>query len=189
MRDEIKSYWEERHTLQDEGVKSYDEYLSEKDQVVIEEFKEIEATVSSLNIRKCDILDIGGCKGYNLKFLFDDTNSKYLIHISEKSVKYAKKYLGISNSYAIDFIHDDLPFNKSFDVITSFDVIEHIHPLEIQEFVKKIHGLLKPDGVVIITTPNILSLQNRVRIMLGKNPLFFVWDKTHITPLTMTDLN
>lgn len=45
-----------------------------------------------------------------------------------------------------------IPDNK-FDVVISFQVIEHIQPDE--EYLREIHRVLKPGGKAIITTPNI----------------------------------
>ena len=45
--------------------------------------------------------------------------------------------------------------NKSVDVVTTFETIEHIDDYE--SFIKEIKRVLKPDGLAIISTPNDLE--------------------------------
>jgi ubiquinone/menaquinone biosynthesis C-methylase UbiE len=50
-----------------------------------------------------------------------------------------------------------LPFaSSSFDRVLMFDVVEHLHPWELQEAMREVHRVLKPEGrFVIHTAPNI----------------------------------
>jgi ubiquinone/menaquinone biosynthesis C-methylase UbiE len=50
-----------------------------------------------------------------------------------------------------------LPFaSDSFDRVLMFDVVEHLHPWELQEAMLEVHRVLKPEGRFIIhTAPNI----------------------------------
>lgn len=48
---------------------------------------------------------------------------------------------------------DDI--EESFDIIVLAEVIEHIELEEGVEFLRKLNGLLKPGGKIIVTTPNI----------------------------------
>ncbi len=49
--------------------------------------------------------------------------------------------------------------DASFDVIISFEMIEHIH--EQEEFLSEVARLLKPDGLFIISSPNRLEYSDR----------------------------
>jgi SAM-dependent methyltransferase len=53
---------------------------------------------------------------------------------------------------------------SEFDVVTSFDVIEHIEDDE--GFAKEVIRILKPGGIAIIGTPNRKRLSNRVRELI-----------------------
>ncbi len=53
--------------------------------------------------------------------------------------------------------------DNTFDIILAIEVMEHIHDHNI--FFKECHRILKPGGIVIISTPNILSLKSRVRYL------------------------
>jgi SAM-dependent methyltransferase len=58
------------------------------------------------------------------------------------------------------FLACDLFPEKFFDVVTMFDLFEHVyHP---REFLRALYGVTKDDGVVVVTTPNQRSLLARV---------------------------
>lgn len=42
----------------------------------------------------------------------------------------------------------------AYDLIHSNDVLEHLHPDEVDDFIAKCHRLLKPGGALWLTTPN-----------------------------------
>jgi len=47
--------------------------------------------------------------------------------------------------------------DRRWDAVIDFDGIEHIHPEQADSYLAKIAGLLAPEGVVVIGTPNITS--------------------------------
>jgi SAM-dependent methyltransferase len=62
------------------------------------------------------------------------------------------------------------PFkDDSFDAAFAGDIIEHLYDTDF--FIKETRRILKPGGVFVITTPNLASLSNRVRLVLGKLPV------------------
>ncbi len=64
---------------------------------------------------------------------------------------------------------NDLPLeDNSIDLVLAMDVIEHV--LDPEEFLQPLHRVLKPGGILLITTPNLSWWWNRVRLMLGKPP-------------------
>ncbi len=96
----------------------------------------------------------------------------------------AREVLGIDNAQeAIDyargnFVHDNLRFesgscdalpvaNASFDLITAFEVIEHLP--EWRRFVREARRALAPEGVFLVSTPNKLYY-GESRREAGPNP-------------------
>jgi ubiquinone/menaquinone biosynthesis C-methylase UbiE len=69
-----------------------------------------------------------------------------------------------------------LPFpTGAFDRVLLFDVVEHLHPWELQQALREVHRVLKPEGRVIIhTAPNIwydryaYPLVRLVRTLMGQ---------------------
>jgi 2-polyprenyl-3-methyl-5-hydroxy-6-metoxy-1,4-benzoquinol methylase len=71
----------------------------------------------------------------------------------------------------------------SFDLVVAVEVIEHVEsPIN---FLRNIARLLSPDGVAVITTPNVDSLPARLKFLL-KGSLRMMdkgSDPTHISPI------
>ncbi|MEZ5385668.1 MAG: class I SAM-dependent methyltransferase [Prosthecobacter sp.] len=60
--------------------------------------------------------------------------------------------------------HEPLPYaDATFDVVTATEVIEHLE--DFRRVVREIHRVLKPGGVCILSTPNILNLNSRLRFL------------------------
>jgi 2-polyprenyl-3-methyl-5-hydroxy-6-metoxy-1,4-benzoquinol methylase len=83
-----------------------------------------------------------------------------------------------------------IPFEKaSFDVVVCEEIIEHIeNPWKMFREAKR---LMKDDGILIITTPNILSLQSKIRFFLTG---YFKWFTPecfdyHINPIPMWEID
>src|SRR5262249_4903065 len=53
-----------------------------------------------------------------------------------------------------------------FDVVALLEVIEHI-PLPAHVLFERIKPLLKPDGLIFLTTPNLFRLRNLIRMIMG----------------------
>lgn len=63
----------------------------------------------------------------------------------------------------------EMPFEDNFfDLVFAGEIIEHI--IDTDMFIRDIYRVTKPGGVLIITTPNLASFENRVRILFGQYP-------------------
>ncbi len=99
------------------------------------------------------VLDLGCGTGEFLAELKKRGCEVWGVDFDKNSVKIAKEHFGLSNVFALSF--EDffqLPNLPRFDIITFFEVIEHIdNPLE---FVENVSKLLKPEGVIALSTPS-----------------------------------
>ena len=62
-----------------------------------------------------------------------------------------------------------LRLNRTFDVISALEVIEHI--IDTDKFLEDISAHLAPHGLLLISTPNINNLLNRFFVPLGRYPI------------------
>ncbi|OFZ16563.1 MAG: hypothetical protein A2X86_12265 [Bdellovibrionales bacterium GWA2_49_15] len=70
-----------------------------------------------------------------------------------------------------------LPFaDNYFDCIYAGEVIEHL--VDTDRFLQEIERCLKPGGHLLITTPNLVSFENRVRILFGIYPIWVNYNLT-----------
>ncbi|WP_375239492.1 class I SAM-dependent methyltransferase [Aurantibacter sp.] len=99
-----------------------------------------------------DVLEIGCGEGYGLDIIIKNTKSLTVIDKSKYTLnKIKKRYKKVT------IINQRIPPLKnlkdnSFDVVVSFQVIEHIKDATL--FINEIHRVLKPNGTAYITTPN-----------------------------------
>lgn len=59
--------------------------------------------------------------------------------------------------------------DNSFDTVISNQVIEHVYDTDF--YLADIYRILKPGGILLITTPNAASLTDRLRVLIGKLPI------------------
>lgn len=93
------------------------------------------------------------------------------------------RYSAVKNLSFQQGVIPPIPFpDNSFDVVTAFQFIEHIHPRK--EFIKECLRVVRPGGKVLITTPN-------VKMSLARNPFHvheYTFDemKSEVSSLTNT---
>lgn len=101
------------------------------------------------------ILDVG-CSYGSLLYNMNNAGYKkvYGIDINKKFINHGQKKYKIIAENLVHYDGRRIPFpDNSFDVIVSFDVLEHIPNLD--SFLKKeIWRVLKPGGLFIFQTPN-----------------------------------
>jgi len=115
-------------------------------------------TTLDLYKRSGSILDLGCSSGLFLATLPKGSWKLYGIEMSADSAKAAEARTG-----AKVFVGNvlDAPFPpESFDVITCFDVLEHLH--EPRRIMARVAEWLKADGIFYVQVPNIDSAEARV---------------------------
>lgn len=71
-----------------------------------------------------------------------------------------------------DLNNEKLPFGDSvFDCVILTEVIEHVHIGSVRPTLLEAERVLKHKGILILSTPNATNLGNRLRALLGKEPL------------------
>lgn len=113
------------------------------------------------------LLDIGcdnGILSARLKQLGYDVHG---LDLREKEVAMARK-LGIKA--VVGSAEKKFPFGSGyFDAALAGDIIEHLYDTDF--FIQEVHRVLTPGGVFVVTTPNLASLSNRIRLLFGKLPV------------------
>lgn len=128
------------------------------------------------------ILDVGCGIGY---FLEVAKERGWEVHGTE----YTDKALEICRSKGIEMQEGKLDPSKfdhgSFDIITSFEVLEHIN--NPQEEVTNFNTLLRPGGLIYLTTPNFNSLL-RYRLKDRYDVITYPEHLSYYTPRTLNHL-
>lgn len=101
------------------------------------------------------VLDAACGEGYGSDLLARDASKVYGIDLSEESITYARnRYDNRRISYQVASICQ-LPFEAdTFDVIVSFETLEHVDGNSQIQFLQEAERVLKQDGLLVISTPN-----------------------------------
>lgn len=99
------------------------------------------------------VLDVAGGSGYGSYILSKEGNASKVIsiEIDMEAVKYAEIKYPLKNIERLCKDALKIDFQEEFDVIVSFETIEHLDDYEI--FIDKIYNSLKSGGDLFISTP------------------------------------
>jgi len=113
------------------------------------------------------VLDVGCFDGFVGERLIKNGNEVCGLDISEPAVKKAQER-GIKAQVAN--VEEPWPFaEQQFDVVFAGEIIEHL--FDTDKFLQQAKRVLKTNGFLILTTPNLASLGRRLFLLFGKNPL------------------
>lgn len=118
-------------------------------------------------VKSKDVLDIASGEGYGCSLMSSSAKSVVGVDIEGDAIEHAIKNYKKDN---LRFINGDirsipLP-DDSFDVITCFETIEHIE--EHNQAIKELKRVLKPNGILLISTPD--SESGHHLASRGRNP-------------------
>jgi 2-polyprenyl-3-methyl-5-hydroxy-6-metoxy-1,4-benzoquinol methylase len=139
------------------------------------------------------VLDIGcGCGYHDLLFAkLEEVKLVIGIDYSEKSIEQANRFYPhpkvqrfVVDCFDHKKIKEILDHFGRFDLVTSFQVIEHLK--QNQEFLAINADCIEEKGCVAVVTPNRDKAMNRLRGLFGKGPTF--GDPLHDAEYTVEDL-
>ena len=94
-----------------------------------------------------------------------------------RTYRHAEAYEKAYNEYkcrfvAADICKEPLPFaDGQFSVVTFSEVLEHL-PIEQANFVfSELARVIRPGGILVVSSPNQASLENRIKLLKGKSIL------------------
>jgi SAM-dependent methyltransferase len=119
--------------------------------------------ITGQDIRRKRVLDIGAGKGHMVQHLGDHVRSLGGVPAEVLSACDLFPEFFLYEEVPcerMEFVHE-LPYaSESFDIVYAIEVIEHLkNPYD---FIHEMHRTVKPGGMAIITTPNILNLSSRL---------------------------
>ena len=106
------------------------------------------------------VMDIASGEGYGAALLASKAQSVTGVDIDPESIKHAKHTYYANNLSFVVGSCDSVPLpGASFDVVTSFETIEHHDKHD--EMLREIKRVLKPEGILIISSPNRLTYSDK----------------------------
>jgi ubiquinone/menaquinone biosynthesis C-methylase UbiE len=127
--------------------------------------KILQSTLTLLTDNKPNLtgnyLDIGSGTGELIQLVKTNFNvSCYAVDYTDTLMQDEKQKVDVT-----DLNHCSLPYDDNFfDAVTFTEVIEHLE--DHRKILKEINRVLKKDGVLVVTTPNILNMKSRIRFLL-----------------------
>lgn len=141
-------------------------------------------------VKKCDrLVDVGCGNGIIAHFIGNRVSHIFGVDSSKKMLKQAVKR-GLRVKF-VDLDAEKIPFKDNyFDVATCLDVIEHVK--DPKDLLIKIHRVLKKNGILILSTPNIRFTNHIYNLVVnGRFPKTSLdtslYDGGHLHFLTYTD--
>jgi ubiquinone/menaquinone biosynthesis C-methylase UbiE len=128
-----------------------------------------------------DVLEIACGSGDFAKKVMNRFNLTkiYGVDISEQALKLASEK-GVVG-WRLNLDKDNLPYQDNFfDTVICGEVIEHL--VDPDHLLEEIYRVLKPDGHLLITTPNLASWYNRLLLLFGYQPFFTSISIRHTYP-------
>lgn len=109
------------------------------------------------------VLDVGCLGGKISRLIMEQNNEVWGIELNPSAAEAAQKR-GVRVKIAN--IEDGLPFEtSSFDFVNAGEIVEHLY--DTKYFFEESWRVLKTNGKLLFTTPNLNSLENRIRVVTG----------------------
>lgn len=104
-------------------------------------------------VRGKSVLDIASGSGYGTFQLAKFAKSIVGVDVSEDAILYSRKHYASNNIVYVKGDGKRIPADDHvFDVVVCFETIEHLDDYHV--FMAEINRVLKPDGLLVLSTPN-----------------------------------
>jgi len=112
------------------------------------------------------VLDLGCLDGTIGLMIMKNDNDVYGVDASETAVQNAIKK-GVKARVGDLEKPLDYP-DENFDAVCAGEIIEHIYDIDL--FLDDIHRVLKAEGILALSTPNLASFGRRLLLLFNRNP-------------------
>lgn len=110
------------------------------------------------------VLDIGCLGGQITELIREQNNDVVGLEANPKAAE-AARARGIE--VVVANVEDGIPLpSSSFDAVNAAEIVEHLY--DTKHFFVESARVLRPGGILVFTTPNLNSLQNRIRVARGE---------------------
>ncbi len=126
-----------------------------------------------------NVLDFGCGSGYGSDLLSEQAKSVIGVDVNKDAIAYCSETFKSAN-LSFELVTPDFKLrfeSGSFDLITSFQVIEHIK--DTKAYLSELKRVLKPGGILMITTPN-----RKYRLLPMQKP----WHPEHLREYSVRQL-
>jgi 2-polyprenyl-3-methyl-5-hydroxy-6-metoxy-1,4-benzoquinol methylase len=157
--EQIKAMYQTAYWSSDAAKEfGYTDYLNDKE-LYLATYRMRREVITSRKPRPGRVLDVGSAAGYFLATMKEIGWECHGIELSEFMAAKSRELFGLENVRPGSILDATYPA-KHFDVVTFWDVIEHLEdPLP---HLRKARELLADDGLLVIETQNVESLFARV---------------------------
>ncbi len=162
----VKDHYSKGYFLGDPTRSAYANYELDKP-VIVQNMKKFLGRILQKK-KSGKLLDVGCAYGYFVELALQAGFDAYGFDPSTYAVSQARKLVG-KNRIQEGAISEVRYKENSYDVITLFDVFEHLQDPVAD--LKKLRKLLKPDGIIVIATGNAQSLAAKA---FGRRWTFYI---------------
>ena len=109
------------------------------------------------------VLDVGCSGGKFSQLIQQQNNEVWGVELNSEAAKAAQER-GIRVKLAN--VEEGLPFEDAyFDIVSAGEVLEYLYDTKF--FFREAYRVLKKGGILVFATPNLNSLENRIRVITG----------------------
>jgi len=110
------------------------------------------------------VLDIASGEGYGTSILSAKASQITAVDINPDLIRHASQKYGSANTRFLQGSVEKIPLEaNSVDVIVSFETLEHVDASIQELFFNEAKRVLRPDGILIISTPNKKNYTDRYK--------------------------